>query len=365
MGAGFSGCTLARLIAEHTDCKIDIFDARSHLGGNCHTKRCPETSNLEHVYGPHIFHTSDADVWAFVNRFAKFIPFKNQVKAHTKNGIFSMPINLHTINQLFNRTFSPFEAKQYIDSVAIPINDPKNFEEQALSMVGEKIYSTFFYGYTKKQWGRSPKELPASILKRLPLRFTYDDNYYNCPHQGLPENGYTALMEGMIDHPRIQCHLGAKCDSSIIEQYDHVYWSGPIDAYFNYSKGRLRYRTVTFKKSHTCAVGQGNAVINYPDEHVPFTRVHQHNYFAPWENHDKGLLIHEFSKETSEEDEPYYPLRLQEDLSLYEQYCKLHTFPSKLTFIGRLGTYAYLDMDKVIKKAMDVFQKHLKEKLYH
>lgn len=363
VGAGFSGCTLARLIAEHTSSSIEIFEKRSHIGGNCHTQLCPITNNLEHVYGPHIFHTNNRDVWDFVNRFGAFYPYKNQVKAHTPRGIFSMPINLHTINQLFNKTFTPEEAEKYIKSIAIPINNPQNFEEQALSMVGETIYKTFFYGYTKKQWGRSPKELPASILKRLPLRFTYNDNYYNALFQGLPKKGYTELMQTMIDHPQIAYTVNTQCGASLVTQFDHVYWSGPIDAFFKHTLGRLRYRTVTFEKSITSALGQGNAVINYTSEQTPYTRVHQHNYFAPWDTHEKGLLIQEYSKETTTSDEPFYPLRLEDDKKLYDAYLALQK-PKNLTFLGRLGTYAYLDMDRVIAKAMELFTKHVKEKIY-
>jgi len=289
-----------------------------------------------------------------VNRFGVFRPFVNRVKAMTPRGVFSLPINLHTINQFFGKTFSPAEARAFIESVGNKtIGEPRNFEEQALKFIGRDLYETFFYGYTRKQWGCEPRELSASILKRLPIRFNYDDNYYNSTWQGIPEDGYTAVVEKILDHPSIEVRLGVRFDPQVGQEgVDHLFYTGPLDAYFGHRLGRLSYRTVTFERNEAEGDFQGNAVLNYSDPVVPFTRIHEHKHFAPWEQHARTVYFKEFSKETEPGEVPYYPKRLEADLGLLREYRCLALKERGISFLGRLATYRYMDMEKVIGEAL-------------
>ena len=353
VGAGFSGAVLARSLVEKLDCTVTILEERSHVAGNCHTERDDATGVMVHKYGPHIFNTSQQHVWDYVNRFGTFRPWINRVKAVTPRGVFSLPINLHTINQFFGKTFNPAEAKAFIESVGDKtIGEPKNFEEQALKFIGRDLYEAFFYGYTRKQWGCEPRELSASILKRLPVRFNYDDNYYNSTWQGIPEDGYSAVVEKILAHPAIEVKLNTRFDPKAPREADHVFFTGPLDAYFGYSLGRLGYRTVTFERGEADGDFQGNAVINYGDPGIPFTRIHEHKHFAPWEEHAKTTYFREYSKETQPGDLPYYPKRLEADIKLLAQYRKLAEKESGISFLGRLATYRYMDMEKVIGESL-------------
>jgi len=363
VGAGFSGAVLAYQLAKDVDCSIEIWDERGHVAGNCHTDRDAETGVMIHEYGPHIFNTDKKEIWDFVNSLTEFRPFINRVKANYKGSIYSLPINLHTINQFFNKSFSPDEAKAFIYAQADKsIEIPDNFEEQAMKFIGKDLYQAFFYGYTKKQWGCEPTELPAAILKRLPVRFNYDDNYYNNPYQGIPVHGYTDLVEKLIASKKITVTLNKKFspDADILQQYDHVFYTGPIDAFFNYEFGKLGYRTVTFEKHTANGDYQGNAVINYCDPEVPYTRVHEHKHFAPWETHEKTVYFKEFSKETGENDIPYYPKRLSADKALLAKYRGKAEEQSAVSFLGRLATYRYMDMHHVIGEALS-FAKNFNE----
>lgn len=356
VGAGFSGAVLANQLAKELDCTIDVWDERSHVAGNCHTKRDVATNVMVHEYGPHIFNTDKKEIWDFVNSFVEFIPFINRVKANYKGNIYSLPVNLHTINQFFNKTFGPEEAKVFIESLGDKsITDSQSFEEQALKFLGKDLYHAFFYGYTKKQWGCEPSELPASILKRLPVRFNYNDNYYNNIYQGIPVNGYTELVEKLLDSPKINITLNKKFTYSkeLHSTYTHTFYTGPIDAFFDHKFGRLGYRTVTFEKHTADGDYQGNAVINYCDETVPYTRVHEHKHFAPWEEHEKTVYFKEFSKETTADDIPYYPKRLEKDKEMLDAYRTEAMQSLNLSFLGRLATYRYMDMHHVIGEALN------------
>ncbi|GAB2829440.1 UDP-galactopyranose/dTDP-fucopyranose mutase family protein [Ferruginibacter profundus] len=356
VGAGFSGAVLANQLSNSLDCHIDIWDERDHIGGNCHTKRDAATGVMVHEYGPHIFNTDKKEIWDFVNSFVEFKPFINRVKAKYKGSIYSLPVNLHTINQFFNQSFGPDEAKDFIATQAdTSIGEPQSFEEQALKFIGKDLYKAFFYGYTKKQWGCEPSELPASILKRLPVRFNYDDNYYNNPYQGIPVNGYTELVEKLLDHATITVTLNKKFQFSkeLLNNYDHIFYTGPIDAFYEYKYGKLGYRTVTFEKHVAQGDHQGNAVINYCDDDVPYTRVHEHKHFAPWEKHEQTVYFKEFSKETEATDVPYYPKRLTNDKALLLQYRSDAEKEQKISFLGRLATYRYMDMHHVIGEALE------------
>jgi len=354
IGAGFSGCVLANSLAKNLDCTIDIWDERNHPGGNSHTSRDEETGVMVHRYGPHIFNTDKKEIWDFVNSFVEFKPYVHRVKALSKGKTYSLPINLFTINQFFNKNFSPGEAKAFMATLGDKtITDPKNFEEQALYFIGEDLYKAFFYGYTKKQWGCEPKELPASILKRIPVRFNYDDNYHSHSYTGIPVDGYTAVMEKMIQSPAIKLSLNKKyTPQTDISSYDHVFYTGPLDAFFDFRYGRLGYRTVTFEKYYAEGDHQGLSQMNYCDEEVPYTRVAEHKHFTPWEQHEKTVYFKEFSKETGEDDIPYYPKRLQADKELLMKYRKEAENLDKISFLGRLATYRYMDMHHVIGEAM-------------
>ncbi len=355
VGSGFSGCTLAHKLVNGLECSVDIWDERSHPGGNCHTERDADTGIMVHQYGPHIFNTDKKVIWEFVNSFGEFRPYVHRVKGMHNGTAYSLPVNLSTINHLFNRSFTPAEAREFVDSLADKsITDPQNFEEQALRFIGKDLYKAFFYGYTKKQWGCEPTELPASIIKRIPVRFNYDDNYHNNTYTGIPVDGYTAIMQKMIAHPRISLHLGKSfVPGEEITGYDHVFYTGPLDAYFKHCYGRLGYRTVTFEKFTGTGDHQGLSQMNYCDEEVPYTRVTEHKHFTPWEQHEKTVYFKEFSKETGEEDEPYYPKRLEADKSLLLKYRQLAEEQSGVSFVGRLATYRYMDMHHVIGEALD------------
>ena len=355
IGAGFSGAVLANRLANTSNCRIDIWDEREHIGGNCYTERDKETGVMVHKYGPHIFNTDKKEIWDFVNSFVEFRPYVHRVKAMSNGKIYSLPVNLQTINQLFGKTFNPAEAKEFLETLSDrSVDEPKNFEEQALRLIGKQLYYTFFYGYTKKQWGCEPVELPASILKRLPVRFTYDDNYYNNPFSGIPVNGYTELFEKLIDSPNIIITLNKKFTAKVnVEAYDHIFYTGPIDAYFEFAYGRLGYRTVTFSAERTDGDYQGTSVINYCDESIPFTRIAEHKHFTPWEEHQKTIYFKEYSKETGPGDMPYYPKGLVADKKLLKKYQQEAEQLSNISFLGRLATYRYMDMHHVIEEALN------------
>lgn len=355
VGAGLSGAVVARVLAEGGIPSL-VVDARDHVAGNCHTEIDGETNILVHRYGPHIFHTDNETVWNFVNRFSTFRPYTNRVKAVVRGRVYSMPVNLHTINQFFGRTMSPGEARAFVASKAENIAEPANFREQALSMVGQELYEAFFAGYTRKQWGVEPEALPASILKRLPLRFNYDDNYFFHRFQGMPEAGYTAMVAGMLDHDLIEVRLGRAYPEEVPETGGHVFYTGAIDQYFGYSQGKLGYRTLDFEEIRSKDDFQGVAVMNYCDPDVPWTRMTDHKFFAPWRLAEtRGSLVYrECSRDWREGDIRYYPLRLERDTPMLETYLAMARRAEGVTFLGRLGTYRYLDMDVAVGEALDV-----------
>ena len=353
VGAGLSGAVIGRKLAEagHT---ITILDSRDHIAGNCHTERDEQTGVMVHIYGPHIFHTDDEQVWDYVNSFETFMPYKNRVKTTSGGQVFSLPINLHTINQFYNRTMRPDEARAFIEEQAdTSIAEPQNFEEQAMRFVGGDLYEAFFKGYTIKQWGVSPTELPAAILKRLPVRFNYDDNYFFHRFQGMPENGYTDMIGRILDHPAITVHLNTHFTRDMAGDYDHVFYSGPLDGYFDYELGRLGYRTLDFERFTYEGDYQGCAVMNYGEETVPYTRITEHKHFSPWESHEGSVCYREFSRACEPGDIPYYPIRQVKEKALLAEYVALAEQTSGVTFVGRLGTYRYLDMDVTIREALD------------
>jgi UDP-galactopyranose mutase len=352
-GAGLSCAVIARELAEQGH-QCTLFESRDHVAGNCHTVRDPGSEVMVHVYGPHIFHTDDDEVWALVNRHMRFKPYVNRVKATVGGSVYSLPINLHTINQFFGKTFSPNEARAFIEQQAdTSITDPQSFEEQALRFIGRDLYEAFFRGYTVKQWAVDPKHLPAAILKRLPVRFNYNDNYFFHRHQGMPEEGYTRMVERMLDHPNISVKLSTPLSPARVPEFDHVFWSGPVDGFYGYELGRLPYRTLDFERFEAEGDVQGCAVMNYCDESVPFTRITEHKHFAPWEEHTHSVCYREFSRACEPGDTPYYPVHLTEGDGLLKAYQARAAAEAGVTFVGRLGSYRYMDMDVTIRAALD------------
>ena len=351
VGAGFSGAVIARELAEAGH-RVDVFDSRPHVAGNCHTER-QDDDVMVHVYGPHIFHTAHEHVWQYMNRFGTMMPYNHKVKATTQGKVFSLPVNLLTINQFFGKTFTPAEAVAFITSIGDQsITDPQSFRDQGLRFVGPELYAAFFDGYTRKQWGVDPVELPASILARLPVRFNYDDSYFNHPYQAIPRDGYTPIVANILDHPGITVTLGVVKSRADLAGADHVVWSGPIDAYFGFEHGRLGYRTLDFERQVHDGDFQGCAVMNYGDPDVPYTRITEHKHFAPWETHQKTVTYHEYSRLADPNDVPYYPIRLVKEKGQLQQYVHEVGKLSNITFVGRLGTYRYLDMDVTIHEAL-------------
>ena len=355
VGAGFSGAVVAERLVKRFDCSVVVIDERNHIAGNCHTERDADTNIMVHSYGPHIFNTDNEEVWTYIQQFGVFRNYIHRVKAVSKNKVYSLPINLHTINQFFDLNLSPDAARDYLESIRVNINNPENFEEQALSMIGMDLYKAFMYGYTKKQWGCDPKELPASILKRLPVRFNYDDSYYYSKFSGIPEDGYTAIIDRMLTNSRIEVRLNEKFSGSYdIEDYDHIFYTGSIDAFFNYKFGRLGYRTVYFDKFHTEGDYQGTSQVNFCDEETPYTRICEHKHFSYWEENEKTVYFKEYSKETGANDIPFYPKRLSVDMEMFEKYKEAVNSNLKFTFLGRLATYRYMDMHHVIGEALQI-----------
>ncbi len=360
-GAGLSGAVIARQLAEAGQ-EVVVCEARDHVAGNCHTQRDGETGVLRHVYGPHIFHTGDAEVWDYVTRFATFRTYRHRVWTTVSGRVFPLPVTLATINGFYGKTLSPDAARAFIASEAEDIPDPQNFEEQALSMIGRPLYQAFFKGYTEKQWGCDPRDLPASILKRLPLRFTYEDGYFDHRFQGIPEDGYTPMVAAILDHPGITLQLSTPLDPGAVPPGAHLFWSGPLDAYFGHDLGRLGYRTLDFEDSRQTGDFQGCPVMNYGDADVPYTRITEHKHFAPWESHDATLVTREYSRACGPEDIPYYPIRLAQEKALLAAYVRKAQVTRGVSFVGRLGTYRYLDMDVCIREALDAARAFLAAK---
>jgi len=362
VGSGFSGAVIANELAK-SGYQVTVFESRDHVGGNCYTERDKQTGIMVHTYGPHIFHTDNEAVWRYISSLTTMMPYVNRVKAITQGSVFSLPINLHTINQFFQTTLSPKEARNFIASQAKRfISEPKNFEEQALSLIGKELYEAFFKGYTQKQWGLDPIELPAAILKRLPIRFNYNDNYFNHKFQGIPKNGYTPIFEKLLDHKNITLYLSTHFEKRFEGEFEHIFYSGPIDKYFDYQFGELPYRTLEFEKIYDEGDYQGNAVINYCDVEIPYTRITEHKHFSYWENFEETICYKEVSRQSTLQDIPYYPINLAKGSETLKKYQQEASQLKKVTFVGRLGTFRYLDMDVTIEEALNRVRYFLEKK---
>lgn len=352
VGAGLAGSVLARQLADAGVPSL-VIDRREHVAGMCYSSRDEETGVEVHRFGPHTFHTSNELVWEFLQRFDTWYSCVARAMCTNARGVFSLPINLHTINQLFGKRFSPAEARAFIETLQDKsITTPTNAEEQLLRFVGHEIYETFFRDYTIKQWGVSPRELAPDIVKRIPVRFTYDNNYFFDKYQGYPMHGYTTLVQNMLTHPLIEVKLNTPYSRAMNAEFEHVFYSGPLDAYFDYAEGELGYRTVDFRYERGVGDLQGCSWLNYTDMSVPFTRAHEHKFFSPWETHDKSVLLYEYSREASRADDAFYPKRMPADLEKLAAYMPLMEAEQGVSFIGRLGCYRYLDMHLVVEASL-------------
>ena len=359
VGAGLFGAVFARKATDMGK-SVLIVDKRSHVGGNIYTE------NIEgiqvHKYGAHIFHTNSKRAWEYVNQFAEFNRYTNSPMANYHGQLYSLPFNMLTFNKIWG-VVTPEEAKQKISEQRKKsgIQDPKNLEEQAISLVGTDIYEKLVKGYTQKQWGRPCTELPAFIIKRLPVRFTYDNNYFNALYQGIPTEGYTAMIEKMLDGIEVRLNVNYLTEKENLNALaDKIVYTGPIDAYFDYCYGELNYRSVRFETEILDIDNyQGNAVINYTDAETPYTRIIEHKHFV-FGTQEKTVISREYSQEWTREIEPYYPINDDTNTALYEKYRLLANNEKNVIFGGRLGQYRYYDMDAVILAALDTAESELK-----
>ena len=358
VGAGLTGAVFAHE-AQKIGKKCLVIDRRDHIAGNVYTEEV-EGINV-HRYGAHIFHTSMKDVWGYVNQFAEFNNYVNSPIANYKGEIYNMPFNMNTFSKMWG-VVTPAEAKAKIQEQidAEGIGEPQNLEEQALSLVGRDIFEKLVKGYTEKQWGRDCRDLPASIIKRLPCRFTYDNNYFNDRFQGIPMGGYTKMVANMLEG--VEVRTGVEYKDLIVEQpdiADRVIYCGPIDSFYDYSLGQLEYRSLRFETDLLDeADHQGVAVMNYNEREVPYTRVIEHKHFE-FGTQPKTVVTREYPADWKPGDEPYYPINDERNTALYEQYRELADREGKVVFAGRLGGYKYYDMDKAIAAAFDVVRAEL------
>ena len=351
VGAGLFGATFARQMTRRGR-RVLVIDKREHVGGNVYTR---ELEGIQvHQYGAHIFHTNDKAVWDYVNRFAEFNRYTNSPVANYRGELFSLPFNMYTFNKLWG-VVTPREAEEKIrqQREAAGISEPKNLEEQAISLVGTDVYEKLVKGYTEKQWGRPCSELPAFIIRRLPVRFTFDNNYFNARFQGIPVGGYTAMVERMLSGIEVRLGVDYLEDKAAWDALaDRVVYTGPIDRYFDYCFGPLEYRSVRFETQVLDMPNyQGNAVVNYTDRETPYTRVIEHKHFE-FGTQPKTVISREYSSEWKLGDEPYYPVNDEKNRELYERYRALADKEEHVLFGGRLGEYKYYDMDAVIARAL-------------
>jgi UDP-galactopyranose mutase len=370
VGSGFFGLTVAERVATELDKRVLVLDRRDHIGGNAYSAPEPETGIEVHVYGAHLFHTSNERVWQYVNRFTQFTNYQHRVFTIYQNQTYSMPINLGTICQYFGKSFSPDEARALVaeQSGEIDTADAANLEEKAVSLIGRPLYEAFIRGYTKKQWQTDPTELPAAVIARLPVRYTFDNRYFNDTYEGLPVDGYTAWLTRMADHPNIEVRLSTDYFDVRDELPKDVptVFTGPIDKYFGYEAGELGWRTLDFETEVLPIRDfQGTSVMNYADEDVPFTRIHEFRHFHPERTYpdDKTVVVREYSRFAETGDEPYYPINTPEDrakLERYRELAKKEAAERRVLFGGRLGTYKYLDMHMAIGSALSMFDNRIR-----
>ncbi len=356
VGAGLYGSVIAHE-ANKRGKKCLVIDKRGHVGGNIYTEKVNGVDI--HKYGAHIFHTDDEEVWAYVNRLVTFNRFTNSPLARYKDKLFSLPFSMYTFNQMWG-VKTPDEAKKMIDSQreAYKNIEPSNLEEQAIKLIGKDIYDALIKGYTEKQWGRKTTDLPPFIIRRLPVRFTYNNNYFSDRYQGIPEDGYTALIEKLLEGIEVNLNTDFFENHKMYEkQAKKVIYTGMIDQYFNYQYGHLSYRSLRFENEMVDTENyQGNAVVNYTERDIPFTRIIEHQHFT-FKEQKPTLITREYPVDWEIGDEPYYPINDNDNNLLYKKYRELADQQDKVIFGGRLGTYRYLDMDDIIRLALDQCKK--------
>ena len=374
VGSGFFGLTIAERAASQLGKRVLIIEKRSHIGGNAFSQPEPETGIEVHQYGAHLFHTSNERVWNYVTQFTKFTDYQHRVFAMHDGKAYQFPMGLGLICEFFGKYYSPDEARALIKEQASEVNteDATNLEEKAISLIGRPLYEAFVRDYTAKQWQTDPKELPASNITRLPVRYTFNNRYFNDTHEGLPVDGYAAWLRAMIDHDLIDVQLDTdwfdvRADIRAANPDAPVVYTGPLDRYFGYSAGRLGWRTLDFDVE-VLPIGdfQGTAVMNYNDADVPYTRIHEFRHFHPERADrypkDKTVIMKEYSRFAEEDDEPYYPINTPEDrkiLAAYRELAAQETANDQVLFGGRLGTYQYLDMHMAIASALTMFDNNL------
>ena len=366
VGSGLFGLTVAERAARELGLKVTMIDRRPHLGGNAYSEKEERTGIEVHRYGAHLFHTSNERVWEYVNRFTQFTNYVHRVYTRHQGEVYPMPINLGTINQFFRAAYSPGEARELIREQAGELagTDPQNLNDKGIQLIGRPLYEAFIKHYTGKQWQTDPKDLPASIISRLPVRYTYDNRYFNDTHEGLPVDGYTAWLERMADHPNIDVRLDTDffdesqefSKASVVGQVPVVY-TGPVDRYFDFAEGDLSWRTIDLEEEVLDIEDfQGTSVMNYPDADVPYTRIHEFRHFHPERDYTKDatVIMREFSRFAEKGDEPYYPVNTSQDREKLLAYRDLAKGESSVLFGGRLGTYKYLDMHMAIGSALSM-----------
>jgi UDP-galactopyranose mutase len=366
VGSGFFGLTVAERCAEELGLRVLVIDRRDHIGGNAYSEDEPETGIEIHRYGAHLFHTSNERVWEYANRFTAFTGYQHRVYSTFKGRVYPLPINLGTICEYFGRAFTPDEARALIAEQAAEVTDPANLEEKAVSLIGRPLYEAFIRGYTAKQWQTDPRDLPAEVITRLPVRYTFDNRYFSDTHEGLPVDGYTAWLERMADHPNIEVRL----NTDYFDLRDDlagrvpVVYTGPLDRYFGFAEGELGWRTLDFEMSvEPTGDFQGTPVMNYADEDVPYTRIHEFRHFHPERRHypdDRTVIMREFSRFADRGDEPYYPINTADDRARLLRYREMAGREDGVLFGGRLGTYQYLDMHMAIASALGMVDNRLR-----
>ena len=373
VGSGFFGLTIAERVASQLGKRVLVVERRPHIGGNAYSEAEPRTGIEIHKYGAHLFHTSNKRVWDYVRQFTDFTGYQHRVFAMYRGQAYQFPMGLGLVSQFFGRYFSPDQARALIAEQAaeIPAGEATNFEEKAISLIGRPLYEAFVKGYTAKQWQTDPKALPAANISRLPVRYTFDNRYFNDTYEGLPVDGYTAWLTNMAADERIELRL----DTDWFEVRDQlrqesgsapVVYTGPLDRYFDYVDGRLGWRTLDFELEvlDGCGDFQGTPVMNYNDLEVPYTRIHEFRHFHPERDYpaDKTVIMREYSRFAAADDEPYYPINTEADralLAAYRARAKAETASARVLFGGRLGTYQYLDMHMAIASALTMYQNTL------
>jgi UDP-galactopyranose mutase len=368
-GSGLFGLTVAERCAAELGLRVLVVERRDHIGGNAYSEVEPETGIEIHRYGSHLFHTSNEKVWRYVNRFTSFTPYQHRVFSVAQGRVYPMPINLGTICAYFGQVMSPVQARALISAQAAEVGEANNLEDKAISLIGRPLYEAFIRGYTAKQWQTAPKDLPPEIITRLPVRYTFDSRYFADRYEGLPVDGYTAWFEQMIDHRNIEVLLNT--DVFDIDALGNVpvLYTGPLDRYFDFAAGELGWRTVDFQFSvEPVPDFQGAPVLNYADEDVPYTRIHEFRHFHPERDRysaDKTVIAREYSRFAEPGDEPYYPINTAQDRLRLNRYREMARDERAVLFGGRLGTYKYLDMHMAIAAALTLYENSLRPHFIH